>query len=101
MKIYTVIRVDQYGNDFALEIQKLGVFLNQNSAIARAKAEYRNLLADFRNETGRIETKYDPGIAETARIIRIEEPEMGFYDVHLEFENDREYHHIHVVEWIF
>lgn len=101
MKIYTVIRVDQYGNDFALEIQKLGVFLNQNSAIDRAKAEYRNLLADFRKETERIATEYDPGITEAVKVIRIEEPEMGFYDVHFEVENDREYHHIHVVEWIF
>lgn len=101
MKIYTVMRIDQYGDNFDLDIHKLGVFLNQNSAIDRAKAEYRNLLADFSKETVRIEAEYNPGIAETASIIRIEEPEIGFYDVHFEFENDREYHHIHVVEWTF
>lgn len=101
MKIYTVMRMDQYGNDFEIALRKLGVFLDQNSAIACARAEYRNLLSECSKTMERIEALYYSRITEIANLTNTEKPEIGIFDIHFEFMDNREYYLISVDEWIF
>lgn len=96
MKIYTVMRMDQYNYDFSVGIQKIGAFRSVETARQCAAEEFKNMLNNYQLTENMY---WSSECSEEEAAIVEEDPECGFYSVQFGYEEDHEYHCISVDKW--
>lgn len=101
MKVYTVERQNKFDYDFAVELLKVGCFLDMQKAIELAKKEYESIQAEYEDQMLKYsdEDIYNPHEHDSGALYVEEDDECGFYFI--SFGNDEHYesHCVWVEEW--
>lgn len=99
MKVYTVQRQNKIDYDCSVELLKLGCYANRESAVERAKMEYKSMQGEYEDKMRKYSDKdiYDPDEYDSGALF-IEEDD-GLYFISFGADEEYESHTVWVEEW--